>query len=274
MSRIWRWIAPAAIAGGLIATAVPALAAGPASYSVTINATSPNYPGAVNGLVDGYAVVIYKATHDNWDQATISGTVTGYASGDVVSLLQEPFGKKAFTATGKTVTLTTVGTYSFTATPSVATKYEVQVSTGGSLDFTSGTQTVYVSAGAGYAKSHKKCSSSSCTFSYKFYIYLPASAYKTEVRKHLYEYIAEWYSASGSPKWYYLSASAKASRPAKVHSGEIEYTLTFYIHLRSGENYWQTFACTKDDEKKDGLGLPGHHDCGDKRISATAIYVG
>jgi len=274
MSKIWRWIAPAALAGGLVAAGtIPALAS-PAAYSVTISATSPNYPGNVRGLVDGYALVIYKTTVDNVDQGTISGTVTGFASGDVVSLLQEPFGKKAFTPTGLTATLSTTGAYSFTVTPSLATKYEVQVSTGTTLDVTSGTQTVYVEAGEGSGKSHKKCDSSSCTFSYKIYVYIPASAYKVESRKHVYNYLAQWYSASGSPKWFYLSTSARTSKPKKVNSGEIEYALTFYIHLRSGPNYWQTFSCTKDSESKDGLGLPGRHGCGDKRINADAVYVG
>jgi len=277
MSKTWRWLAPAAIAGCVLAAGtVSAQADSPTAYGVTIGATSPNYPGAKDGLVDGHALVIYKTTHDNWDQATIRGTVTGFASGDVVSLLQEPFGTASFSATGAAVTLTSSGSYSFSVTPSLATKYEVEVSTAGSVDITSGTRTVYVTVRTSFSTAHTKCNSvrSLCTFSFKFYVYVPGSAYKTESRKHLYGYLAQWYSSRGSATWYYLSTTARASGPVKVNRGEIEYSLTFTIHLRAGQNYWETYSCTKADEKQDGLGLPGHHGCGGRRISATTIYVG
>jgi len=277
MSTVWRWIAPAAAAVGfVVAGTVPAHAAGETTYGVTITATSPNYPGAVHGLVDGYALVIYKTPQDDWDQATISGTVSGFTPGDVVSLLQEPFGTKSFANTGSAVTLTNSGSYSFTVTPSLATQYEVQVSTAGTLDIASDTATVYVSVRTTFGTARTKCNSipSLCTFSFKLYVYVPASAYASESHKHLYEYLSQWYSAGASPTWYYRSKTARAAGPKKLSRGEMEYSLTFYVHLRGGHNYWETYSCTKADEGADGLGLPGHHGCGNKRINATAIYVG
>ena len=100
MSRVWRWIAPVAVAGGLAAglIAVPAAEASPGANSIiTINATSPNYPGLKakdHGKVDGFALVIYHA--GTAATAVISGTVTTTATNDTATLMAEPFGKKKY----------------------------------------------------------------------------------------------------------------------------------------------------------------------------------
>jgi hypothetical protein len=279
MSRAWRWVVPLTAAAGLLsaAAATPAEAATP-GYSVTISATSPHYPGNTSGLVDGYAVAVYGARSGHWDEAVVSGVVTGFESGDVVTLLAEPFKAKSFTATGAPQTLTTSGSYSFTVEPSLATKYEVEVSTPSThtLDVTSAVQTVYVTYNNTFGKSHQKCDlkTNSCTFDYKAYFYVPASAYKVESTKHLYLYLSQWYSKTGSATWFYLSKTATVSKVARVNAGEYRYTLTFYIRLRGGNNYWTTLFCARDTESKDGLGLPGHHGCGNKRLSAKIVYAG
>lgn len=277
MSRIWRWIAPAAVAGGLVAAsgAVPAEAASTATYGVTISATSPHYPGATKGKVDGYALVAYKTTYHNFDAAVVSGDVTGAASGDVVSLLDEPFGAKTFKPTGaqQTLTGTSPESYSFTVKPTVATRYEVEVTTGSTLDATSVTQTVYVTEGTGAAHARKTCRATRCVYSYDVYVTLPASAYKTESAKPFYLYQAVTYTRA-LPKYYYRTKTARASKAKRVHAGEYEIALTFYIPLRHGEASWYTNFCTKDTESRDGLGLPGRHGCGDKRVPLTVIYLG
>ena len=38
--------------------------------------------------------------------------------------------------------------------------------------------------------------------------------------------------------------------------------------------HWDWNACSKDTEAEDGIGLPGHHGCGDERILDSAPYVG
>jgi hypothetical protein len=277
MSKFWRWIAPVAVAGGLVAAsgAVPAEAASSAAYGVTISATSPHYPGATKGKVDGYALVVYKTTYHNWDAAVVSGEVTGAASGDVVSLLAEPFGTKTFKPTGaqQTLTGTSPEAYSFTVKPTVATTYEVQVTTGSTLDVTSSTQTVYVTTGGSFSRSHKSCSATRCVFRYSVYLTLPASAYKTESVKRYYLYQAVTYTRA-LPKYFYLTKTARASKAKRIHSGEYEIAFTFYIPLRHGEAAWYTNFCTKDTETRDGLGLPGSHGCGDKRVPLTVIYLG
>src|SRR5215813_7056473 len=148
MPKSWRWIAPIAMAGGLIASgAIPAADASPAaSTTITINATSPNYPGLRHrdhGKVDGFALVIYKLAPA--DTAVISGKVTTTVTTDMATLMAKPFGKSTYTAVGTPVSLTTLGvnTYRFSVKPTVATKYKVRVS--GTDTGTSGPVPVYVS---------------------------------------------------------------------------------------------------------------------------------
>lgn len=282
MSRIWRWVAPAAVAGGLVA-GVPAIQAATASTAassiITINATSPHYPGLRakdHGLVDGYAIVIYKDTAKSADEGVVSGKVTTTATNDTATLYAEPFGAKTYTATGTPVTLTPnsagVARYSFNVTPSVATQYKVQLS--GTDTAASGVVTIYASAGDSTSSPSQRCSHTRCKYSLRLYTYVPTSqAYKTESGKHWYLYQAVWYGTR-LPKDYTLSTTATASKAKKVNGREFVQTFTYYIPLRNGGASWSVQACAKDTESKDGLGLPGHHGCGAKHVSLSVIYLG
>ncbi|HUB37473.1 MAG TPA: hypothetical protein VMA72_01335 [Streptosporangiaceae bacterium] len=280
MSRIWRWITPVAVAGGLVAgaPAIPAATASTAATSIiTINATSPNYPGLTakdHGKVDGHALVVYKATKGSVNTAKISGTVMTTATNDTAKLVAKEFGAKSFTTAGTPVTLTPnaagVASYSFNVKPSLATQYKVQVA--GTDTAVSSVVTVYVSANGHTAGAKRRCSSTKCTFSFRLYTELPASAYHRESGKHWYQYQAVGYPRL--PKDYTLSKTAKASKAKKVKSGEFVQTLTYFIPLRQGSAAWVVNACVKDTESGDGLGLPGHHSCGAKHVRRTVRYLG
>jgi hypothetical protein len=278
MSRIWRWIAPGAVAAGLVA-GVPAIQAATASTAassiVTINATSPHYPGLRakdHGLVDGYAIVIYRLTTKSANTGVVSGKVTTTATNDTATLLAEPFGAKTFSAVGTPVSLTPtngVARYSFNVTPSVATQYEVQVA-----GTDSRAVTIYVGASSFNSVPSQRCTRTRCRYSFRFYTYVPtAQAYKTESGKHWYLY-QDVYYGKRAPKDYTLSTTARASKVKKVNGREFAQTFTYYIPLRNGAAKWYVQACAKDTESKDGLGLPGHHDCGAKHVSLRAIYLG
>jgi hypothetical protein len=277
MSKFWRRVVPALMAGGLIAGIVPAEAASaaPTIYGVTINATSPHYPSAVHGKVDGFALVVYKTPTNNLNTATISGAVTGASSNDVATLLQEPFGAKTFTPTGTPVTLTGAASqnYSFSVQPLVATKYEVQVTTSTTTDVTSAIQTVYVTEG-GTGSSATHCSHFHCTTTAKSFIKLPAAAYKTESVKRWFLYFV--IIGKTLPKTVPLAKNATASKARKINAGEYEviFTFKYTTHISKPQNHILTFGCTRDTETKDGFGLPGRHHCGDKRLSILDAYVG
>ncbi len=277
MSRIWRWITPVAVAGGLVA-GVPAIPAATASATatsiITINATSPNFPrlpAKDDGKVDGYAIVVYKGA-SGANTATVSGTVTTTATNDTATLLAESFGATKYKPVA-TEALTVSGTasYSFNVTPSLATNYKVQVT--GTDTAVSSVVTVYAGPGESSSRPRQRCSHTRCTYSFRFYVYVPtAKAYKTESGKHLYLYLAVGYPHL--PKDFTLSSTATASAAKKVNSREYEQTLTYYIPLRKGSAFWEIQFCTKDTESTDGLGLPGHHGCGAKRVSRSVTYLG
>src|SRR5262245_2012721 len=127
MSRIWRWITPVAVAGGLAVgvPAIPAATASTAAVSISINATSPHYPGLKakdHGKVDGHAIVIYKATKKHRNTGVVSGVVTTTsAATDTATLLAEPFGAKTYhkVATQALTSVSGGGSYSFNVTPSL-----------------------------------------------------------------------------------------------------------------------------------------------------------
>jgi hypothetical protein len=285
MSRIWRWITPVAVAGGLVAgvPAIPAATASTAAISITISATSPNYPGLLardHGKVDGFAVVIYKATKNHVDTGVVGGTVTTSATNDKATLLAEPFGARHFTAVGRPVTLVPSNGragYSFNVKPARATHYKVKVS--GADSAVSSVATVYVTAGVRIPKRsvHAHCSSTSpvkCRFSFRLYVTMPSSALRHEIGKHWYEYLGVGYPYPAVPRYVTLSRTATASKATKVNSGEFYRTFSYSFRVLHNSPNPDPVECVKDTESKDGMGLPGHHGCGVKRVSTKTLYLG
>jgi hypothetical protein len=280
MAKIWRRVVLVAAAAGLIGagatSAIAASASATPAVSVAISATSPHYPGAINGKVDGYAVVVYKDRMRARSTGVVSGQVTG-ASGDVAELLAEPFGTTKFTATGLRKKLSaSPARYDFDVLPSVETRYEVQVSTSGKVVATSVSATVWVTDVGIVSDKHKTCSPAakpvSCAVYYQVREKIPAAAYATEAGKHFYLYQAVGYP--GLPDIFTLAKTAGVSKVRKIYSGEFEVLLTFHIPLSHHAGTWLTTFCTRDTESSDGLGLPGHHGCGNWTVTVSAIYLG
>jgi hypothetical protein len=259
------------IAGGLMAAsgAIPAQAANPSAYSITIGVHS-------NFTVKPYTLVVYSDTtvHDGlrWNQARISGEVSGAQSGDIATLYAEPFGAKSYSPLAPAVTLTGASpeSYSFTVAPTLATKYQVRVSTTTTTDATSSVLTVYVTGNGAVKGPHTHCKAGRCTDSYTEYSIVPASAYRTEAAKHWFFYFE---SGLKNPKYLYLDKSARTSKPRKIKATEFSVTFTFSFK-GSASTYWWGDGCTQDSLSRDGLGLPGHHGCGAKSLKFSATYVG
>ncbi|HKD88495.1 MAG TPA: hypothetical protein VKB62_08205 [Streptosporangiaceae bacterium] len=276
MSRIWRWITPVAVAGGLAIgiPAIPAATASTAATSITINATSPHYPrlkAKDHGKVDGHAIVIYKATTNSENTGVVSGTVTTTATNDEATLLAEPFGASRYTKVAGPVALSATGGYSFNVKPSLATHYKVKLS-GPDAGVVSGVVTVYVTEGGRIANIHARRSGNSIRFSFRLYIVLPKSALRHEIGKHWYEYLAVGYPRL--PRFAPLARGATVSRARKVTSGEYFRTFSYSFRLRHSNPNPDPIECVKDTESKDGMGLPGHHGCGAKRVRSHVLYLG
>ena len=264
-SIVKRAIVAVTAASGLItAGALPAVAANPAAYHLTIGASS-RYPG---GPVAGYTLVIYRTSR--YDTATISGHVRGFRAGDVATLLAKPFRATKFTAVGSSARLAGAGRYSFTVRPSLATQYKVRVSTSGRVDVTSSPRTVYVIPGSKGTYERLHCSGTRCKAIWHLFSELPASAYRAEARKHWYLYLA----VSRTRPEYLPLISGSASKPRRISAGEYEVTLTFPYRFRRYDPSPWTEGCSKDTESRDGIGLPRRHDCGDKRVKTGSNYLG
>lgn len=270
MSRIWRGVGPLVAAGCVIAAlgATPAQAASPATYSITIAAKVKAAP------VTKDKFVLYKGLK-GYGTATINGQVSGATAGDVVTLLAKPFGAKSFAPIGSTTLTSASEAYSFTVRPTTATAYRAQVTTGTNVDATSATQTVYVLLTAARVKALPlKCSRTRCTYALKVWVNVPAAAYKTESTKHTYQYAAVGYPKI--PSVFTLSKGT-VSKAHKVSATKFELRLAWYIRVRtSGTTRWKINWCEKDTESRDGMNLPGHHGCGNRKVSVKQAdkYIG
>jgi hypothetical protein len=256
--------------------AIPAAQASSAASIISINATSPSYPGLKASdhgrLFKKYAVVVYK--DGGAATGVVSGKVTTTATNDTAQLMKEQFGQTKYTDVGTPQPLTTVNSttakFSFSVTPSLATHYKVQLA--GTDTELSSAVTVYVTAGGRpFSDIKASCSPTTCKLSFRATVLLPSSALKTEMKKHWFLYLAIGYPRL--PKNYTLDKSATESRAKRVKGGYAR-TLTYRFRLGNGRpNPFPAF-CTKDSESKDGMGLPGHHSCGAKRVPRTVIYLG
>jgi hypothetical protein len=274
MAKVRRWITSVAAASGLVVAmgTVPAEAASVSTYSISIHAKNPHF---ANVTLDTLVFHGNKALQN----ATISGTVSGATAGDVVTLLAERFRATHFTAVGKHVTLaSSTGKYSFSVRPTLATKYEARVTTGSNVDATSKVQSVYVSLIERIVALRKRSTRTEAIETIRVRTYVPASAFGTETHKHWYLYLGvnrSYRTPSKTPPQYLtLSKASTASKAKRISATAYYVTFTFRIPLYGKNVRWFPDACTKDSVTKDGLGLPGHHGCGAKKVRSDASYLG
>jgi hypothetical protein len=271
LSRLRRAIAVASLSAG--AFAIAQLPAGPTPASgpaITISAKS------ANKAIKGDVLVVYLG--GTYATATISGTVTGGAAGDTATLEAQPFGGTADPAQSVAVSSASQA-YSFTVKPGVATTYTVQLAVTGTTTplATSPAQVVYV-VNSGKSSGAKTCARPVCHETLRIVEYVPPSALKTEMAKRVYAYFGLNLGSSKappSPTWVTLNAGhASVSKPKELAAGKFTFNISYSFTIGSHSYYWRWVSCTKDQEATDGLGLPGTHSCGDKRLKLTFNYLG
>ena len=259
-------------AAALATPVSPSAPAGRADPAVTITATS-------KFMAFGYVLVVFHAR--GYKTATISGTVTGAAAGQVAELFAQvfPYSKPAVEVSS--VTLAQAGTdpYTFTVTPAIATRYQVELlaSTTSTTALASSTEkTVYMTIG-GSENGYQACKRPICHQKFRLRVFVPASARKTEAAKHLYVYLGlklDPTKAPPTPKWLKLDHKAKTTAARRISATEYEETYSFSFWIGNDGYAWNWAVCWKDTYGKDGLGLTGHHGCGNKRVRASSIYLG
>ncbi len=219
--------------------------------------------------------------------AHIKGSVTGGTSGQVLQLFarQFPF-KNPATALGSPVTLSSSSTpYSFTVTPTLATRYVVKLFTDSSMTTLvakSATQVVYVVA-HGRAGGVRTCNRPGqrpvCHQRIHLTVTVPPSTLRTERPKLWHLYFGLTLNRAGPqpapPRRLRLGGgNAKVVSTSKVSNQEYAATFTFSFRIGNAGYDFVINACQKDTESTDGLNLPGHHGCGDSVISSRLRYLG
>jgi hypothetical protein len=268
-SRWWR-ASVVAVAAAALPVALTATTAAAATKTVSVGIVT----GSGLAKVSGHTLVLYRGPAGT-RTATVSGRVTGASHGDKATLEFKSFGG-TFTK-GPSQRLSG-GRYSFTVGPETVTSYRVRVSGPGiSGAPVSGVRNVYVE-GLGNVTGKRRCTRPVCHITLHLYVSVPARAYRTEAAKHWYLYLglrlSSWRTPP-APRFLGLDTTATASAPKRRHLWQFEVTLHYKFRIGRKDGYtWRVNFCTRDSVTTDGLGLPGHHGCGDKRISATTGYLG
>jgi hypothetical protein len=276
MLRAWRKAGIAALVTG-VAVAAQLAGVGPAHASatptITIAATTKFKP-----VTGDYLVIDHLSAYDS---AKLHGTITDATIGEVAALYAQPFPFTKPAVRVSSITLRAAKTaYSFTVTPTLATHYAIWLFAGSTATATvarSATQGLYVTTDQS-TNAPQKCSRPVCHEVFRIDTYVPDSALSLEMGKHLDAYFGINLGSSGipaKPKWLYLDAAhAKVTKSRRISAGEYENTLTFSFTVGDHSYSFIPNFCTRDTESKDGLGLPGYHDCGASRIPSDQYYLG
>ena len=250
--------------------------AGSASLaSIPITATSGSAP------VTGDVYVVYQGGKDA--SAQISGEINGAASGEVARLYAQQFPYTSPPGPAGSVTLHPAGTtagYAFQVTPSLATRYQVELfrnSTATTPLARSAASIIYVVPGGTDSDVHN-CNRPVCYVTDTWTFIMPPTALTTEISKQVYAYFAVNLSPSAIPappaSMQLGAGDPSLTAPQRISADEYEQSITFTF--QAGNDAWHAAfnICTKDTEAEDGIGLPGHHGCGDPQVPYPSEYLG
>ena len=231
--------------------------------------------------VTGDVYVVYRG--GTQADADVYGEVTKATDGEVAELFAQQFPfRKAPAEAGSVILHTTDGTarYEFQVAPALATRYQVklfQSSTATKPFATSAVATIYVALG-GSAANPVTCKRPVCHESLLMISYVPPAARATETAKVWYPYFAVNLAPSKvppDPQWLIRDgAGGQVTASHRVSADEFTATVTFTFRVGNDAYSWDWNACSADTEAQDGIGLPGHHGCGDQRVLDSAAYLG
>jgi len=274
MMRAWRRAAGMAVAG--------VLALGPLAVAGQAQAAAPTISVAASTklpLVTHDSLVLYQ--YGAYASAKIHGTITGAGAGEVARLYAQPFPyKKAATAVATLTLNASKASYSFTVSPSLATRYWVRLfksKTATAPVATSSLQNVYVTL-ASVATGLKTCGRPTCTETITLTTKVPRTALSTELAKQVYPYFALNLSKTGTPKppttLTRNGGKASVSQATLLSATQYKFTIKLAFTVGNDGYAWLWNECSQDTVTEDGIGLPGTHGCGASKVSASALYLG
>jgi hypothetical protein len=275
MMRAWRRASAVAVAGMLTLGASLAVSGQAQAAAPTISVgASTKLP-----VITHDDLVLYQ--FGAYANANIHGTISGAAAGEVARLYAQPFPyNKAARAIATTTLAASKASYSFTVSPSLATRYWVKLfksKTATAPVASSSQQNVYVTL-ANIPTGLKNCGRPTCTEMITLTIKVPASALSTELGKKLYAYSGLSLSTTGTPKppttLVLNGQNAKVGRSVRLSATQYRTTLKYTFTVGNDGYEWIFNACSKDAVTVDGIGLPGSHGCGASVISTSTLYLG
>ena len=183
------------------------------------------------------ALVLYQ--EGAYASAKIHGTISGAGAGagEVARLYAQPFPyKKAARAVAAVTLKASKASYSFTVSPSLATRYWVKLFKGRTATApvaSSSLQNVYVTL-ANVVTGLKTCARPACTETITLTTKVPGSALGTEMAKQVYAYFALSLSKSGTSKppaaLTRNGGKASISKPARLSATQYKVHDQVHVH--------------------------------------------
>ena len=230
-----------------------------------------------------YVYVGYRSGRDA--SAQISGEIQGVSSGQVAKLYAQQFPFDSLPSEVSSQTLSPPGSattadYAFTVTPSLETRYTVKVfgsAKSTNVLATSQVSTVYVT-GWTFSSQDVRCERPVCHEHFTIKVQVPPEAIDSEIAKAWYPYFGIRLGpdkAPPAPKVQVLNAAgASVSSSHKISADTYQLTIDFSFTIGNKAYSWNWSACSRDTVDQNGLGVPGHHGCGDARIRTSLKYAG
>jgi hypothetical protein len=236
--------------------------------------------------VSGDDYVVYHTGRDA--SAQVRGQVSHVIRGETAELYAQPFPYRHAPAAAGSEVLRAAGraaVYAFTVTPSLATRYYVELFAGGGATTPaarSRTVTIYVTRNV--AGGALICRRPLCRATIPLHVVVPAAAMSTEISKRWSAYGAPG-PATAAVKLQLLEPGnvqarklmetfrPQISKPRRISATEFDLVIRFAPGFGQEMSFWHFTACTADTEARDGLGLPGRHHCG-LDVVAPGGYLG
>ena len=239
----------------LVAVAVMAATASVAEAATTLTAKVSPKPVLLNHEV---SVKGQLSTHQSGVGLVLETSRFPFSS---------PFGQTRTTTTGPN------GDYLFGFKPTLATRVRVRLASDPSVH--SGTPTSYVIANytsvkcSVTTKSGKtnKCTNpghGDLTIHLSYHLTWPQSAYAKESAKQVYVYYGQHNGSANPPGSLQLRKTVKQTA---LGNNKTEVKVSYFVHAPTTAWSYHLATCVKFTEATDGVGLPGHHGCGDQTVT-------